>query len=320
MTEVPEECDECGGKRIDFNHTKGEYSCYGCGLVLLDEIPEDTSAGRERAADPLSERTHEVVREGYYLGSFVGNTKYGGGLDRSKAGRILRRTEQRTLPSHMRTVRKGLIQCNMVAGELGSSPQMRDRIAWVYKKLMKDHQLRGYALEDRAAAIVYFCYKESGILIRIDEVCETNAAHPRKVAKLARIIARLFKKPFVLSQRNIASDIEKYCSLMDVDRETTQNAIKLSVPLEDIGNHLCLTMNVGWTGSIIYLTMRLGPQNTRSYRTQRDICTTLGVTEVTIRNNFKIIIELLGLDKENLLKYTVEDVIAGAYDNVKKKE
>ena len=68
MTEIPEKCDECGGTRIDFNNTKGEYSCYGCGLVLLDEMPEDTSSGREKSADPLSERTHEVVREGYYLG------------------------------------------------------------------------------------------------------------------------------------------------------------------------------------------------------------------------------------------------------------
>jgi transcription initiation factor TFIIB len=319
MTEDEEivKCTECNSRSIVLDSYRGERYCKDCGLVVEEDMLEDTMSPKEKPGDPYSERIREVAKEAFPLGSFVGSFKSDGSFDRSKIGYKLRRLQNRSLPSHVRSLHKGIAQARMLAAEMGASDRIKEQIAWTYKKLAKDRVFTGTALDIRAATIVYFVYKDNGINVKIEEVCIVNGAHPRQVAKMARKIARYFKKPWVLSQRNIVNDIEKYCTMLGSDRILTRDAIRLSAPLEEIGNHMCLTMNVGWTSAIIYLCVRAG--ETQSYRTQKDITEACGITEVTLRNNYKAILELLGLTREDVEKLTVDEIVEGAINYGKRE-
>ena len=105
-------CSECNSRDLYTDDIKGELYCKKCGLVLDDEMSEQSSSGKERTGDPLSPRTHSANREGFILGSEVGNTNLDGTLDRSKLGRILRKTNTRNRKtSYERNLTKGIVLC-----------------------------------------------------------------------------------------------------------------------------------------------------------------------------------------------------------------
>jgi len=308
-------CTECGSRDLKTDSFRGELFCQDCGLVLAEDLLEETSAGREKAGDPLSARVYEPNKQGYLLGSQVGSKNIDGTFDRSKLGRKLRTYDKRSTPNHLRSRQKGVMSCRMLLADMQAPNSLIEQVLWNYKKLYKGTGMNGIPLDVRAAAITYFTYKDNGIRVSIEEVCSHNGAHPRQVAKMARKIASIFQKPWVLSQRNLTQDIEKYCSKMQMDRVAINAALRLAVPIEQMGEALCLQMGHGFTAAIIYIAIRLTPQG--SYRTQRDISETCKITEVTLRNNYNSILKNLGIDKKNFENgyYSVDDIVSGAYRN-----
>ena len=317
MTEVEDitKCSECDSRKLITDDNRGELYCYDCGMVLAEDLFEDTSSAKERPGDPESVRIYEPNKVSFDLGSQVGSTKVDGTLDRSRLGYMLRRQNKRQLGSSKRTMQKGMIVCRMLAADLGAPLSLKDQICWNYKRMAKDDKLRGQSLEVRAAAIAYFTYKENGVLRTIEEISECNGAHPRQVAKLARKVATYFKKPWVLSQKNLAQEIEKYCSELGMSRESINTALQISVPIELMGEGTFMMMNAGFTAAIIYIAIRLRPN--LSYRTQREISSACRITEVTLRNNYKNILTNMRMDKKKFEQglYTAEDIVSGAYLN-----
>jgi transcription initiation factor TFIIB len=308
-------CKECGSRDLKTDSFRGELFCQDCGLVLAEDLLEETSSGKEKSGDPNSIRVNEPNKQGYLLGSMVGNRLTGGELDRSKLGRKLRTYDKRSTPNHLRSQQKGIMACRMLLADMQAPDTLKEQVIWNYKRLLKNNKMTGIPLDVRAAALVYFTYRDNGIRMSIEEISSLNASHPRQVAKMARRIATAFQKPWVLSQRNLVQDIEKYCNKMQMDRATTNAALQISVPIEQMGEALCLQMGYGFTAAIIYLAIRLTPNG--SFRTQRDIAETCKITEVTLRNNFNTILNNLNLDKNNFNDgyYTLDDITNGAYKN-----
>lgn len=316
MTEVEDitKCTECASRNLITDEFRGELYCEDCGIVLDEDIIEITSAGRQKPGDPQSEVSHERNREGYILGSTVGYRNYDGSMNNTKIARSLRRMDKRVkLTSQERNQQRGLILCNMVSSEFGASQNFKEQVAWNYKKIQVGMVLNGMSLEVRAAAIVYYTFKDNGISRTIDEVCAKNSAHPRQVAKSARKIATFFRKPWVLSQKNIAVEVEKYCSLLGVHRDYTNAAIRIGVRMHQIAEERFITANVGFTAACIYLAGRLMPHV--STRTQIEISTACNITEVTLRNNMINLLKMINLTRDDLDGLTVDSLLEGAYKN-----
>jgi len=308
-------CHECNSRNLKTDSFRGEIFCQDCGLVLAEDILEETTSGREKAGDPLSQRVYEPNKQSFLLGSQVGTRNYDGSFDRSKLGRKLRNYDKRSIPSNVRSQQKGIVVCRMLLSDLQAPPSLVDQVVWNYKKMLKERQMAGIPLEVRAAAITYFTYKDNGIRMSIEEICRENGAHPRQVAKLARKVASAFRKPWVLSQRNLAQDIEKYATKMEMDRRTINNILSVSIPIEQMGEALCLQMGHGFTAAIMYIGIKLTVNG--SFRTQRDISETCNITEVTLRNNYNTILKHMGIDKKNFENgyYRVEDIVNGVRRN-----
>ena len=66
-------CNGCLSRDIINDHDKGEIYCGACGLVLQDEMLEESHHGRERGGDITSTQTHERNKESYTLGSVIGD-------------------------------------------------------------------------------------------------------------------------------------------------------------------------------------------------------------------------------------------------------
>ena len=322
MTDIDEivKCSECNSRDISFDEFRGERYCNDCGLVVEEEIAESTSSGREKASDPSSPMTHTANKEGYILGSVVGIRNADGSLDRSPVGRTLRKWQKRAaMTSREKNQVKGIVLVNMLMAEFGIKDSLLAQAVWNYKRLQQKDIMRGSSLEVRAAAICYYTFKDNGISRTIDEVCRKNSAHPRQVARLARKIAAFFRKPWVLSQRNINQEVEKYCSMLGIrDRRYTSSAIELSDAMHRIAQEKYVTTNVGFLAACLYLTGRL-LKNT-SIRTQAEISEVCNITEVTLRNNFLVILKLVNTTRGDLDGLSFDDFMTGAREVCRKEE
>ena len=109
----------------------------------------------------------------------------------------------------------------------------------------------------------------------------------------------------------------KYCNILQMDQENIKEILELAIPIEQMADGLFLQKGVGLTAALIYLGVRLNP--TRSYRTQRDIADVCRITEVTLRNNYKLILNGLKIEKKHIEQgiYTIGDIVSGAYKNEK---
>ena len=308
-------CTECLSRNLITDFTKGELYCGDCGLVLDDEMLEETSHGKEKAGDFESARTHEISRPSYTMGSVVGTRNIDGSLDRSKLGRKLRNWDKRTkISSNQKNQLKGIVAIKMLAANLRTTDGVKEQAASIYKRVYKESWMRGSSLDVRAAAILFWVFKENGINIKMHEIVEHNGAHPRQTTKMVRRLATHFRKPWLLSERNFEGDISKWCSQLEMQPEAIAETIKLSIPIEQMGEAKCLSMNSGFIAAIIYIAILCRDY---SYRTQRELSDVIGVTEVTLRTNFKTICREMGLDKELVKEgqYSVEDIVTGAYRN-----
>ena len=308
-------CYECGSRNLKGDRKRAETFCIDCGLVLIDNLIEETTAGKTKDANRDQQRDYEPNDPSFQLGSQIGVKNSDGSFDNTKKGRSLRRQNQRQLPTHKRSQQKGIIACKMLLADLGAGSDLRDQVVWNYKRLLELNHFKGQPLDIRAAAIVYFTYKDNNILRSIEEISELNSAHPRQVARLARKIATAFRRPWVLSRKNVQDEIRKFGQQLELPAESISKMLDLSIPIEQMADGCFLQKGLGFTGAIMYLAIRLGAGN--SYRTQRDISDICRITEVTLRNNYKIIMEGLGITKKDVdsQRYTLDDIITGAYKN-----
>ena len=308
-------CKECNSRNLVEDIKRGELYCADCGSVLDEKQIERKTSGREKDGDPNSARIYEPNDPAWVLGSQVGIRNTDGSIDRTKIGRALRKENKRQLPSHVRNQQKGIVQVKMLLADLGAPLDFQKQAVWNYKRLNQLRVFNGMPLETRAAAVVYFTYRDNNILRSIEEVAEANSSHPRQVAKLSRKIASAFRRPWVLSRKNMQDEILKYCNLLKMNQNDIASILELSVPVEQMADGLYYQKGVGLTAALIYLGIRLIPNG--SYRTQRDISEVCRITEVTLRNNYKLILKGLNIDKSSVdhQGLTIDDIISGAYRN-----
>lgn len=308
-------CTECKSRNLKKDDFRAEIYCDDCGLVLVDDMLEERVSGREKPADPNSEQIYEPNKQGWNLGSRVGLYNRDGTIDRTRLGRSLRVSDNRSLTSSQKSIQKGIIQINMICGDAETPRTVREQAIWNYKRLYNERKMGGTSMETRCAAILYFTYKDNNINRRIDEICAFNGAHQRQVAKFSRKIATFFQRPWVLSRRDVGTDLDKYCNVLQIHREVITEIQKLGVFLEGMGEALCIQLGQGYTAAIIYVGIKI--TGLRSVRTQKDISEVCGITEVTLRNNYKTILENLNITRKELDmgKFTVDSIITGAYKN-----
>ena len=311
-------CYECNSRSLGLDDERAEIFCNDCGLILEENMLEERSHGRRYGAGTPPggpERTHEMNKVSYGLGSVVGNKNIDGRYDNTRIGRRLRNQDKtQKLKSFQRTELRGVIACRMLASNLECSENIKEQCAFTYKALQREDKMRGIPLDIRSAGILYWVFKENGINRKIDEIIMCNGAHPRQTLKFIRKLATHFRKPWLLSQRNMMGDVEKYCQSMSLNNSAIGETQQLAVPIEQMGETLCLTMNAGFVAAIIYIAILCRPH---SSRTQVEIAEACRVTEVTLRNNYRLICENLNISIEELRlgKYSVNDIVSGAYKN-----
>ena len=300
VTRLETACPECGGRLVT-DEERAERACVDCGLVVeadrIDRGPEwrafDAAERDEksRVGAPTTELLHDRG-----LSSQIGweNTdSYGRALSARQRRRMqrLRTWDERfrTRDHKERNLKQALGEIERMGSALGLPDPVRETASVIYRRALDQDLLPGRSIEGVATAAVYAAARQMDAPRSIDEVAAVSRVDEQEFKRTYRYVVRelgLGVKPADPSQF-----VGRVASALDLDDGTERLARAILSAAEGTG-----TFNgkspTGLAAAAIYAAGRLDGREL----TQAAVSEAAEVSEVTIRNRYKELLEVYGAE------------------------
>ncbi len=291
-------CPECGGINLFWNKEKGEVICKDCGLVVEDKMVDFGQEWREFDSDEgdKKRRTGAPMTYTQYdqgLGTEVGRKAdlYGlSGKSRNKFFR-LRKWQYRISTAIERNLKLALAELKRVSSYLKLPASVEEEAARIYTLAVQRGLVRGRSMESVVAGALYAACRRHEVPRTLDELSESSGIEKKEVGRTYRFVTR--ELGISIMPSNPADYIPRFASSLKLSAETQSRAVEIL----DKAQKAELTSGRGPTGiaaAALYVSALIHGEK----RTQREVADVAGVTEVTIRNRYKELLEKLKLDKE----------------------
>jgi transcription initiation factor TFIIB len=300
-----EPCEECGAKN-DWTQddARGEEWCNQCGSVRdayqIDYgkdwrvFADGEGASQERTGMPATNLLHDKG-----LTTDIGwqNKDYAGaaiGGEMAKRVNRLRRQHSRTRVrnSTERNLVLALGELDRLAGRMGLPQSVREEAAYIYRKAVEAKLVRGRSIEGMVAACIFTACRRSGNARTLDEVGMYSKTGRKEIGRTYRALCKALK--IQVPPTMPTEYVPRFCTDLRLPVKVQSRALTL---LDSTQRHSSMAGRgpTGIAAASIYLAGIL--ENNR--RTQREVADVAGVTEVTIRNRFKEMCHVLGLNPDN---------------------
>ncbi len=296
-----DECPECGSRSFSHDAERAEVVCNGCGLVLeealLDRGPDwrafdnEQMERRSHAGAPLTYTQHDLG-----LSTVIDwRNKDASGKDISAAKRAqmyrLRKWQQRIRVSNSieRNLAQALTEMDAMSSRLDLPKNVREMAAKIYRKAVERGLTRGRSIEGVSAASIYLACRELGVPRTLDEISDAARLNRKEIGKTYRFVTReLGLNPRPSSPLDYIERFGSELKLSGRVRSKAREILTLAMNKE-------ITSGRGPTGvsaAALYIASVLMGER----KTQKEVAQVAGVTEVTIRNRYKELVEKLNLD------------------------
>lgn len=298
MAEMVKKCPECGSINLFWNKEKGEVICKDCGLVVEEKMVDFTQEWREFESDSAEtkRRTGAPMTYTQYdqgLGTEVGQKEdifRLAGKDKNKFFR-LRKWQYRISTAIERNLKLALAELKRVSSYLKLPKSVEEEAARIYTLAVQRGLVRGRSMESVVAGSLYAACRRHDVPRTLDELSEASGIEKKEVGRTYRFVTR--ELGITILPSNPADYIARFASSLKLSAETQSRAIEI---LESAQKSE-LTSGRGPTGiaaAALYVSALIHGEK----RTQREVADVAGVTEVTIRNRYKELLDELGLEKE----------------------
>lgn len=294
-------CPECGSINLFVNRDKGEIICRDCGIVVEDKMVEFGQEWRE--FDSEGEREGGGGRG---AGAPMTYTQYDRGLgtevgqkadllqlaskDRNKFFR-LRKWQYRISTAIERNLKLALAELKRVSSFLKLPRSVEEEAAMIYTQAVQRGLVRGRSMESVVAGALYAACRRHEVPRTLDELSEASGIEKKEIGRTYRFVTRELGIKILPS--NPADYIARFASSLKLAPETQSKAVEILERAQSSE----LTSGRGPTGiaaASLYVSALIHGEK----RTQREVADVAGVTEVTIRNRYKELLEKLNLEKE----------------------
>jgi len=291
-------CPECGGINLSVNKEKGEISCKDCGLVIEDKMVDFGQEWKEFEAGDAEKRrrtgapmTYTQFDQG--LGTEVGRKSdlYAlGTKDRNKFFR-LRKWQYRISTAIERNLKLALAELKRVASFLKLPKSVEEESARIYTLAVQRGLVRGRSMESVVAGALYAACRRHEVPRTLDELSEASSIEKKEIGRTYRFVTR--ELGITILPSNPSDYIARFASSLRLSAETQSKSVEILEKAQKAE----LTSGRGPTGiaaAALYVAALMHGEK----RTQREVADVAGVTEVTIRNRYKELLEELKLEKE----------------------
>jgi transcription initiation factor TFIIB len=296
--EKVQHCPECGSARLMRDYECAEVVCMDCGFVITAKIadrgPEwraftnEQRAKRTRVGAPLTYTIHDKGLS--TMIDWHDRDVYGKSLSPGQKAQVyrLRKWQRRIRVSDAteRNLAFALSEITKIANNLNLPKNILETASVIYRKAVKERLIRGRSIQGVTAAAVYLACRQCKLARTLEEIAQASNVNKKEVGRSYRFLIRelgYFVPPVRPSQY-----ITKFSNQLTMQGKVEEIAHKILTTAKE----LKLTSGRGPTG-IAAAASYIASVLTGERKTQREIAEIAQVTEVTIRNRYKELVERL---------------------------
>ena len=289
------DCPECGGQlRADQEH--GETVCGDCGLVVeedgIDRGPEwraFNAAEKDEKSRVGAPTTNTMHDKGLSTNiDWRNKDAYGRSLSsrqREKMQRLRTWNERfRTRDSRDRNLKQALGEIDRMASALGLPKNVRETASVIYRRALHDDLLPGRSIEGVSTASVYAAARQAGVPRSLDEISEVSRVSKDEVARTYRYVSR--ELSLGIEPADPGQYVPRFASSLQLSEEAELRARQLLETAKRQGVHSGKSP-VGLAAAAVYAAALL----TNEKVTQNEVSEVANISEVTIRNRYKELLE-----------------------------
>jgi transcription initiation factor TFIIB len=288
-------CLECGSERSIRDYETAEVVCIECGFVIDEKIadsgPEwrafdmEQRAKRTRVGAPITQTIHDKG-----LSTMIGWSNrdfYNKKLSSEKRAQLYRmRKWQRRIrvsDSTERNLASALSAMSRMCSSMGLPKNVLETASVIYRRNLKKN-MRGRLIKGIVAASIYMACRKCGVARTLDDVATSSDMNKKEVGKYYRYLIkelREFVPPLPPSC---------YISRFVNNLELVGGVETIALQILTVAKKARLTSGRGPQGMAAAATY-IASNIVNDRRTQREVAEVANVTEVTIRNRYKELVE-----------------------------
>ena len=293
-----QQCPECGGTRLMRDHECAEIVCMNCGFVVATEPADQGPEWRSFESEQHEKRVRVGAPPTFTIHDKGLSTMidwqdrdiYGKSLPPGEKAQIyrLRKWQRRIRVSDAseRNLAFALSEISKISDSLNLPKSILETASIIYRKAVKERLIRGRSIQGMTAAAIYVATRQCGLARTLEEIAQASNMHKKEVGNSYRFLAKqldYFIPPLKPSQY-----VTKISNQLTMQGNVEEIAYKILTSAKE----LKLTSGRGPTGiaaAASYIASVLAGER----KTQREIAEIAQVTEVTIRNRYKELVERL---------------------------
>jgi transcription initiation factor TFIIB len=190
----------------------------------------------------------------------------------------------RTRNSKERNLKQALGEIDRMASALGLPENVRETASVIYRRALDDDLLPGRSIEGVATAALYAAARQAGTPRSLDEIASVSRVDKMELTRTYRYIVR--QLGLEVQPADPVSYLPRFTSDLDLSEEAERQARELLESAKAGGVHSGKSP-VGLAAAAIYAAALL----TNEKVTQSEVSEVTDVSEVTIRNRYKELLD-----------------------------
>lgn len=274
-------CTDCGEtQNIIEDHRNGYNVCGNCGVVLGNRIIDETSEWRSFEDSHKSDPSRVGSASNPFLDAEQLDTmiSVGKGMNSYTLSKIQMKNYMR---GPKRALKNGLNLIQAFCERSNISKTICDRAQHIFKTVESQKLLKGKNLEGAVGACLYIACKLENAPRTFKEISVITGVQKREIGRCYKLIE---KEVDVKGAGTTSGDIvSRFCADLNLNLKIQKLASTISQKVYEVGA-LTGRSPDSIAAAIIYLVLNLHPE----YKgLQKDIHIITGVTEITIKNTYK---------------------------------
>jgi len=291
-------CPECRSARLMRDYETAELVCMDCGFVVAQKIPDrgpewrafddEQRAKRTRVGAPVTYTIHDKGLS--TMIDWHDRDIYGKSLSPGQKAQVyrLRKWQRRIRVSDAteRNLAFALSEITKIANNLSLPKNILETASVIYRKAVKERLIRGRSIQGVTAAAIYLACRQCGLARTLEEIAQSSTVNKKEVGRSYRFLIK--ELDYSIPPLRPSQYITKFSNQLTMQGKVEEIAHKVLIAAKE----LKLTSGRGPTG-IAAAASYIASVLTGERKTQREIAEIAQVTEVTIRNRYKELVERL---------------------------
>lgn len=291
-------CPECKNANLISDESRGEIVCKVCGLVLTQKIIDTGPEWRAFSSEEVNKKVRvgaptTLTLQDKGLSTIIGwknKDAYGKSISPKMKAEIYRMRKwhirTKTNKSIDRNLALAMNELDRFASQLNLSKDLKESAAHIYRKMAQKNLIRGRSIEAMLIASIYLSCRLNSVPKTIDDFLEFASVDKKKIARCFRLILNELKVNIKVSSPT--NFVPRFCAELNLSGRTQNRAVNI---LKLAREHRITAGKAptGLAGAALYVAAIQEGER----RTQKEISIAAGVTEATIRNRYKEIVDNL---------------------------